>query len=468
MSGLFYSIVNLNVELLDLEPCKKQLRFNLPAEDVNAAFKEVTQQFQKEANISGFRKGKAPLSKVETRFKQQIEEETKKKLLNDSYRKGIEDNQLKPVLDPEIEEVTFKKGEAFSFMVNIETAPEFELPDYKGLPAERAKVEITDKNVEDALNHLREGRAEYKEQDRAIKDNDYINVSFTGTIDGKPITEFSPTARGLSEQKNMPLHVQADGDHDHFIPNFTGQLVGAKKGESRTIEVTFPDEYPAQPKLQNLQATYEVTIDEVKEKVLPELDDEFAKSWNAESIEKLRTGVKEDLEANQKGDAKKEVCRQVRETFASKLDFAVPPSFQQQEMQHAVQSIVRLKRAKNISEEEVEKSKDQITAEANAMALDNLRWLFAHKRIAEEEKIEVSREDVLHEIAMQAQQMGKDPQAHIKELAENNQIGYIQNSLLMQKVVDLMAEHAQITEIDPPAKGDTGDCCEDGTGDCCD
>ena len=119
MSGLFYSIVNLNVELLDLEPCKKQLRFNLPAEDVNAAFKEVTQQFQKEANISGFRKGKAPLGKVETRFKQQIEEETKKKLLNDSYRKGIEDNQLKPVLDPEIEEVTFKKGEAFSFMVNI-------------------------------------------------------------------------------------------------------------------------------------------------------------------------------------------------------------------------------------------------------------------------------------------------------------------------------------------------------------
>ena len=442
--------MNLNVELVDLEPCKKQLRFSLPAEDVTVAFKEVTKQFQKQANISGFRKGKAPLDKVETRFKQQIEEETKKKLLNDSYRKGVEDNNLKPVLDPEVEEVEFKKGAAFSFMANIETAPEFKLPDYKGLPANRPKVEVTDKNVEDALNHLREGRAEYKEQDRTIKDGDYINVSFTGTIDEKPITEFSETARGLSEQKNMPLHVHADGDHDHFIPNFTGQLVGAKKGESQTIEVTFPDEYPAQPKLQGLKATYEVTIDEVKEKVLPELDDEFAKSWQAENMEKLRTGVKEDLEANQKGEAKKAVCQQVRDAFASKLDFAVPPSFQQQEMQHAVQSIVRTKRAQGISEEEVEKSKDQITAEANANALDNLRWLFAHKRIAEEEKVEVSQEDVLRVVAMQAQQMGKDPQAHIKELAENNQIGYIQNRLLMDKVVDLMAEHAEITEVDPP------------------
>ena len=90
------------------------------------------------------------------------------------------------------------------------------------------------------------------------------------------------------------LHVNADGEKDNFIPNFTNQLVGAKQGESRTIEVTFPDEYPAQPKLQGLKASYEVTVDE-EEKVLPELNDEFAKSFDAESLEKLQTGVREDL-----------------------------------------------------------------------------------------------------------------------------------------------------------------------------
>ena len=119
-------------------------------------------------------------------------------------------------------------------------------------------------------------------------------------------------------------------------------------------------------------------------------------------------------------------------------------------MHNAVQSIVRTRRAQGATEEEVENDKEKITADANALAVDTLRWIFAHKRIAEEEKIEVSQEDVLRVVAMQAQQMGKDPQTHIKELAENKQIGYIQNRLLEEKVIDLMAEHAEITEVDPP------------------
>ncbi len=446
--------MNLNVELEDLGPCKKQLRFNLPAEDVDTVIKEVTKQFQKEANISGFRKGKAPLGKVEARFKQQIEQESKNKLLRDSFRKGVEDNKLRLLYEPEVDQadVQFGRGETFSFLVNVETVPDFDLPDYKSIPAERHKINVTDKDVESAINHLREGRAEYQSQNREVKDGDYINVSFAGTIDGKPVTDFSATARGLTEQKSMPLHVHAEAEHDHFIPNFTGQLIGSKKGESKTIEVTFPDEYPAQPKLQGLKAAYEVTIDEVKEKVLPDLNDEFAKSWEAENLEKLSNGVKEDLEANQKGQANQMVRMQVQKAYIEKLNFDVPSSIREQEMQNAVQSLVRQRRAQGDTEEEVEKDKDQITAEANAAAIDNLRWYFAHKRIAEEEKLEVSKEDVLGVVAMQAKQMGRDPQEYIKELAEKKQIGYIQNQIMESKVIDLIAKHADITETDPPEK----------------
>ncbi len=143
-------------------------------------------------------------------------------------------------------------------------------------------------------------------------------------------------------------------------------------------------------------------------------------------------------------------------------------------MQSEIQSIVRRRRAQGDSEEKVEKDKDQITAEANGLAIDNLRWYFAHKRIVEEEKVEVSKEDVLGVVAMQAQQMGRDPQEYIKELVEKKQIGYIQNQLLESKVIDLIAKHADITEIEPlkqesnPPATDDNDCCEDGTGDCCD
>ena len=449
--------MNLKVELIDLGPCKKQLRFELPAEDVDAAFSDTAKNFQKQANLSGYRKGKAPMAKVQAQFADQIESQVREQLLNDSYRKGIEDNKLRPILNPEVEEVNFKQGEALTFIATVEIEPTFDLPDYKGLPAERPKVEITDQHVDSAIERLREGRAEYQDQDREVKDGDYVNVSFTGTSDGKPLTEFAPTARGMTEQKNMPLHVHADGEHDHFIPGFTQQLIGAKKDDQLTVEVTFPNEFHAQPKLQGIKATYEVTVGQVKEKVLPELDDEFAKGWEAESLEKLREGVRDDLEANQKGDANRLVRMQAQRAFAEKLDFDVPESVQQQEMHGAVNNLVRSRRSAGESEEDIEKAKDQITAEANAAAIDNLRWFFAHKRIAEEEKLEVGREEVIRVIAMQAQQTGKDPQQHIKELADNNQIGHIQNRLLEEKVIDLMAEHATITEIEPPGEEECTD-----------
>ena len=449
--------MNLNVELVDLGPCKKQLRFELPAEEVDAAFAATAKNFQKQANLSGYRKGKAPMAKVQAQFADQIESRVREQLLNDSYRKGIEDNKLRPILNPEVEEVNFKQGEALTFIATVEIEPTFDLPDYKGLPAERPKVEITDQHVESAIERLREGRAEYQDQDREVKDGDYVNVSFTGTSDGKPLTEIAPTARGMTEQKNMPLHVHADGEHDHFIPGFTKQLIGAKKDAQLTVEVTFPDEFNAQPKLQGIKATYEVTVGQVKEKVMPELDDEFAKSWEAESLEKLREGVRDDLEANQKGDANRLVRMQTQRAFAEKLNFDVPESVQQQEMHGAVNNMVRSRRSAGESEEDIEKAKDQITAEANAAAIDNLRWFFAHKRIAEEEKLEVGREEVIRVIAMQAQQTGKDPQQHIKELADNNQIGHIQNRLLEEKVIDLMAEHATITEIEPPGEEECTD-----------
>ena len=166
-------------------------------------------------------------------------------------------------------------------------------------------------------------------------------------------------------------------------------------------------------------------------------------------MDKLRTGVKEDLEANQKGQATQMVRMQAKKAYIEKLTFDVPSSIREQEMQSEIQSIVRRRRAQGASEEEVEKDKDQITAEANVSAIDNLRWYFAHKRIAEEEKVEVSKEDVLGVVAMQAQQIGRDPQEYIKELVEKKQIGYIQNQLLESKVIDLIVKHADITEIEP-------------------
>lgn len=441
--------MNLKVEVINLAPCKKQLRFELPAEDVDAAFANVTREYRKKANLPGYRKGKAPEAKVAAQFGAQIQERVREQLLNDCYRKGLEDNKVRPILQPEVEEVTFEKGQPLNFLATVETAPEFELPEYKGLPAKKPKMEVTDAAVEAALDKLREGRAEYKEQDRAVQAGDYVVLSYTGTSDGKPLTDFSPTARGMTKQENFPLHVH-DDDHDHFIPGFTKQLIGAQPGDERTVTVTIPDEFPAQPKLQGLEVIYEVKVQQVKEKVLPELNDEFAKTWEADSVEKLREGVRDDLKANQEGEAMSAVRAQVHAELLKTVSFDVPEPVQQNELRIVVESIVRSRRAAGASEEDIEAAKEQITAEANPIAMDRSRWFFIHPLIAEREKIEVSREEVLRVIAMQAQQMGKDPQQHVKELAENNQISAIQNQIREQKVVEFIADNAEIELVDPP------------------
>jgi len=442
-------IVNLKVEITELAPCKKQLRFELATEDVDAAFAEVTKTFRKQANLPGYRKGKAPEAKVAVQFAGKIKERVHEQLLNDCYRKGLEDNKIRPLLQPEVEEISFEKGEPLKFMATVETAPDFELPEYKGLPAKKSKVKITDADVDSALNQLRDGHADYKEQQRAVQAGDYVVLSYTGTSDGKPLTEFSPTARGMTEQENFPLHVH-DDDHDHFIPGFTKQLIGANPGDERTVKVAIPDEFPAQPKLQGLDVVYEVKVQQVKEKVLPELDDDFAKKWEAENMEKLREGVRGDLVANKEGEAMREVRAQVHEAMIKSVNFPVPEPVQQNELRIVVENIVRARRAGGASEEDIEAAKDQITAEANPIAMDRARWFFIHPLIAEKEKIEVEREEILRVIAMQAQQMGKDPQQHVKELAENNQISAVKNQIMEQKTIEFIAEHAEIELVDPP------------------
>jgi len=441
--------VNVKVEVIELAPCKKQLRFELPAEDVDVAFAEVTRTYRKQANLPGYRKGKAPEAKVAAQFAKQIEERVREQLLSDCYRKGLEENKVRPILQPEVEEVTFEKGTPMKFLVHVETAPDFELPEYKGLPAKKPKLEVSDADVENALDKLREGRAEYQEQQRAVRAGDYVVLSYTGSSDGKPLTEFSPTARGMTKQENFPLHVH-DDDHDHFIPGFTRQLIGANPGDERVVNVTIPDEFPSQPKLQGLEVVYEVKVQQVKEKVLPELSDDFAKTWEAENVEKLREGVANDLKANQEGEAMRVVRAQVHEELLKKVSFDVPEPVQQNELRIVVESMVRSRRAAGASEEDIEAAKEQITAEANPIAMDRSRWFFIHPLIAEAEKLEVSREEVLRVIAMQAQQMGKDPQQHVKELADNNQISAIQNQIREQKVVEFIAEHAEIEMVDPP------------------
>ena len=418
---------------------------------MDAAFGRVTNEFRKQANLPGFRKGKAPAAKVKAQFSEQIAERVRNQLLDECYQEGLKEHDLQPVTSPDPEELTLTEGEAMSFLVNIETMPQFDLPEYKGMAVEQDRVEVTDEDVDKAINAGLREYAKRVDCDRPAADNDYVIVSFTGTSDGKPLTEFSPTARGMTEQQSFPLHIHADAEHDHFIPGFTSQLIGAKAGESRTIEVTIPDTFPAQPKLEGLGVKYEVTVDKVQEEVLPELDEEFLKKIEADSADAVRERTRSNLEDHKKGISLNKMRGQLRLDLLNELSFPVPETWKQSEMHNMIERHVRNMRAQGASLEQIEEAKDNITAEASAQALQNIRWNIVSQKIAKTEDIKVTSEEISRAVVMNAQQTGADVQAVIKELQENQQMQLaVRDDLLQSKVIMFLAEHATITEVDPP------------------
>jgi len=422
------------------------MRVEVEAGAVDAVFAAVTADFQKSAQLPGFRAGKAPKSAVERAYGPRIDEEVKRKLISEHYQKAVTDQKLSPVVYPDIEEIQFGRGQSLQFAATIETAPEFELPDYKSLPVKREKSEVTDDDVVKALDVLREQRAEYKDVEREVRDGDFVVVNYTGTCDGKPLTDLAPTARGITQQTGFWLRIEKD----HFIPGFTPQLVGAKKSDTREVKVTFPTDFVSAP-LQGKDGVYNVEIVDVKEKVLPDLTEELAKGFGAESLEKLRAGVLTDLQNDRSFRTERATRDQLVRELLGRVTFELPETVVQTETRSVVYNIVAENQQRGVPRELLEKQKDEIYQSAASTAKERVKLTFLARRIAEKESLRVTQEEITRRVLVLAQQYQMEPGKFIKELQKRDGFGEIHEQLLIAKVVDFLLKEAQVEEIAPAA-----------------
>ena len=309
----------MNITIENLAPCKKLLRVELDAKAVDETFDAVIKDFQKQASLPGFRPGKAPRAMVLKKFEADIKNEVKRKLIGDSYRKALDEKKIAVIGYPDIEEIQFGRGQALQFAATIETAPEFQLPEYKGLPAKREAKSVTVADVDRAIELLAKQHTKFETVARELRRGDVAVVNYTGTCDGKPITDTAPTAKGLTEQKNFWV----DAAPDSFVPGFADQIIGAKAGDKRTVNVDFPADFVTK-QLAGRKGVFEVEIVEVKEKVLPPIDDAFAKKYDAENLLKLREGVQSDLENELKYSQAKAVRGQIIRALLTATNFDLP------------------------------------------------------------------------------------------------------------------------------------------------
>jgi trigger factor len=436
----------VNVTVEHLAPCKKLLRVEVETEKVDAAFDSVTREFQKHARLPGFRAGKAPRHLVLKAFAAEIDEEVLHKLMSESFRDALREQKLNIVGRPEVERTQFGRGQPLQFTATFETAPDFELPEYKGLPVRREARIVTPEDVERALNILLEQRATYVDVARPVQTGDYVVVNYQGTCDGKPITEIAPTARGLTEKKDFWMHV-AEGS---FIPGFTEQLVGAATGEKRTVTVQYPADFVA-PQLAGLTGVYEVEIVQVKEKQLPELNDALAQAYGAETVEKLRAGVQRDLENELKHKQKRDTRDQLVRELLKRVTCELPESVVLSETKNVVYDIVRDNQERGVSRESIDQNREQIFAVANNSAKDRVKASFVMGRIAAKEEIRAERDEVANRVVMLAERYQIKPEKMVKQLQERNGFAEIEEQIVTSKVLDFLEKHAQFEEILPGA-----------------
>jgi len=437
--------VNITVE--NLAPCKKLLRVEVDAKTVDETFEAITKDFQKQAALPGFRPGKAPRNLVLKKYETDIKDEAKRKLIGEHYRKALDEKKISVVGYPDIEEIQFGRGQALQFAATVETAPEFQLPEYKGLPAKREAKAVTEADVERALGLLAQQHTKFETVARELKTGDIAVVNYTGTCDGKPVLETAPTAKGLTEQKNFWVDLAPNS----FIPGFADQLAGAKAGDKRTVTVDFPADFVTK-QLAGKKGVYEVEIVEVKEKVLPPVDDELAKKYDAENLAKLREGVQRDLENELKYSQAKAIRGQVVRALLNAANFDLPESAVAQETRNVVYDIVRENTQRGVARDLIEKQKEEIYSAATQGAKERVKLAFLVQRIAEKENIQVSQEEVLKRAQSLATAYQIPLDKFIKDLQKRNGVAELYDQIAHEKVLAFLEQNAKIEEV-PAAAG---------------
>ncbi len=436
----------MNVVVENLPNCITTLRIELEAEKVSKVWDAVTGDYTKFAKIPGYRAGKAPKSVIEKKFKKQIREELEKKLLSESCREAISEKKIRVLSLAQIDDVEFAEDKTMKFTATLVTHPDFELPSYKGLVVPMKSTEVTEAEIDESLENLREQAADFTDlsEDRGAQMEDYVVVDYRGTIDGKPVHELFPKAgKPLSGNEDFWIRMTPEA----FFPGYAAALVGAKPGETRTFDIDVPAEFPVEG-MGGQKIQYVVTLKEIKNKVLPALDDAFADTVaKGKTIAGLREMAREELGRQKVADAEGGKRTAIMSQILSQVECELPVDMVRTQTRRILADIVRENQSRGIADEVLKENEQQILGTAAQNAREQLKGTFVLLRIAEVEGIKPTQQEFNVRIAQLAQRYEMKPAKLLKELEKRNALDQITEEILTAKVLDFLASTASVTTI---------------------
>ena len=427
--------MNVTVERVENEAT---LKITAPAAEVNAGYKKAVQKIADQANIPGFRKGKAPRAIIEMHYgKEAVKQEAFEIVANKAYSEALDQEKLIPVSDPKVEESTFEEGKDMELTIKVTLKPEPELGEYKGLHVDKKEAEVTDEQVEAQIKDLmsRDAKMVVAEEGAVIEKGDFAIIDFAGTVDGEPFSG--------GEGKGYPLEVGSNS----FIPGFEDQLVGLSKGDSTDVEVTFPEDYFVKD-LAGKEAIFKVNIQDVKRKELPELNDEYvASKTDFKTVEELRANYKERMQKAAEANAKAEYEHELIDLAVANSKFSVPEIMIEDKISQMVEemkmSLESRKMSLDMYMQYTGLDMAKIRENQRPVAEENVKTDLVLDAIAKAEDIQVDMADVDAEIAAISAQHGASPEEVKKIIKGNGTMGLLLANILRRKAAHVVIDSAK-------------------------
>ncbi|GAA5496290.1 trigger factor [Rubritalea halochordaticola] len=431
--------MNITVEK---NTCSATVNVEVPADKVASERESIVKAYSNQAKIKGFRPGKAPVSIVEKRYATEITEELTSRLVNEGCQEAIKSEDLKVLSVKNPQDIDFKEDGTLTFSTSVILAPEFELPEYKGIEIEGQSEEVTDEDIDKSLEDLRARFADFKDVEREVAEGDFAIINFSATTDGKPVAEAIGKPAGFLEGREGHW---VKVEEDSFLTGFPLQLVGLKQDDKKDITITLNDEFPI-TELRGAEVTFDVTVTGVKEQELPELNDEFAgKLLPEKGLEELKEVITQQLEQEKKRNAADAKVNQIVEFLNEAVEFELPEELVQAETQGNANQMAQRGFQQGMTEEQINEQQDEIMEAAEKQARTNLKTNFILQEIAFKEEIKVEDQDVLQRIHQLAQQAQKPVKKYIKELQKANAIQNVRNSVLIGKTIDFLVDNAKVS-----------------------
>ncbi|MGH8020696.1 MAG: trigger factor [Opitutaceae bacterium] len=432
----------MKVELKDLTETRKQLLVAFEAAEVDAELKKVMGEFTRLARIPGFRPGKAPAAVVRKRFDKEIAQELRQAVVSKAYRDGIREAAVDVLSVVDVPEPAIKGGEPAEVEITVEINPRIDLPEYKGLPVTTTDLTVTDAEIDAVLENLRRERAEFKTVEREAAAGDYVKFGFEGKIGEEKIAELVPD-RPIYGQ--MPQTWEEAGAEEGLLPGMGKHVVGLKAGEQKDVEIVFPESFSV-PQLAGKTGSYSVTVQEVRQRVLPEINEEFLKSQEAATVEELRVRIKQTLTQRKEAEDRAERRRQVADALASKVEFPIPEILIDSETDALLRQLVEQNVRRGVPQEELEKNKEEIYASARKTAIERTKVRMLLGRVAEAEQMKVERDDINRALIRESMRTGEKPEKLVKELEKDRErLQVLQQNVLIDKALDFLVDKATVS-----------------------